>query len=62
MEDLERMLDIAKDNFRQLGGELSEDRRRLQEKKECERFVIINLPISDDWVQESNHFHCATYH
>jgi len=39
VEDLERMLDIAKDNFRQLGGELSEDRRRLQEKKELERQI-----------------------
>ena len=37
LEELERMLNIAKDNFRQLGGELSEDRRRHKEEQESRR-------------------------
>jgi len=37
VEELERLLEIAKDNFRQFGGELPEDRRKLKEEKEKER-------------------------
>jgi len=37
VEELERMLDIAKDNFRQLGGELAEDRRKHKETQENKR-------------------------
>jgi len=38
VEELERLLEIAKDNFRQFGGELPEDRRKLKEEKEKERW------------------------
>ena len=37
VEELERLLEIAKDNYRQLGGELPEDRRRHKEEQENKR-------------------------
>ena len=37
VEELERMLDIAKENFRQLGGELAEDRRKHKQIQESKR-------------------------
>ncbi|KAK1168202.1 ankyrin repeat domain-containing protein 42-like [Acipenser oxyrinchus oxyrinchus] len=39
IEELEQMLEIAKSNYRQLGGILEEDRRKLKEVKEAERKV-----------------------
>ncbi len=37
MEELERLYEIAKNNYTQLGGRLSEDRRRLKEDRENKR-------------------------
>ena len=39
MDELERLLDIAKSNYTQLGGRLSEDRRRLREDRDSKRCV-----------------------
>jgi hypothetical protein len=43
MEDLERLFEIAKQNFVQLGGHLEEDKKRMKEEKELERLAIINI-------------------
>lgn len=37
MEELERLLEIAKKNFLQLGGRLSEDRQRLKQDRDSRR-------------------------
>ena len=34
MDELERLLEVAKRNFVQLGGSLEEDRRRLREMRD----------------------------
>lgn len=39
MDELERLFEIAKNNYTQLGGRLSEDRRRLKEDRENKRLV-----------------------
>nr|XP_039250501.1 ankyrin repeat domain-containing protein 42-like [Styela clava] len=39
MERIERMLKIAKSNYKQLGGELEEDRRRLREDEKNKRTI-----------------------
>lgn len=39
VEDLERLLDVAKKNFTQLGGTLSEDRKRLQDIKDKDKTI-----------------------
>nr|CAB3221789.1 ankyrin repeat domain-containing protein 42-like [Phallusia mammillata] len=39
VENLERLLRIAKDNYRQLGGELPEDRKKLREERENDRHI-----------------------
>ena len=47
MDELERLLEIAKSNYTQLGGRLSEDRRRLREdrdSKRCVRSLFICVP------------------
>ena len=41
MDELERLLEIAKSNYTQLGGRLSEDRRRLREDRDSKRCVRI---------------------
>ena len=43
IDDLERLLDVAKNNFRQLGGKLDEDKKKAREVKEAERFVSLLL-------------------
>lgn len=37
IDDLEGLLEIAKNNFRQLGGKLREDTQKARELKESER-------------------------
>jgi ankyrin repeat domain-containing protein 42 len=37
IEDLDKLLEVAKKNYVQLGGQLTEDRRRLREERENER-------------------------
>ncbi|KAG2456655.1 ANR42 protein, partial [Polypterus senegalus] len=39
IEDLERLLEIAKSNYRQLGGILEEDRKKRRETTEAERTI-----------------------
>lgn len=39
VEELERLLEIAKKNFVQLGGTLSEDRRRIREMRDKDQWV-----------------------
>ncbi|CAK8690548.1 unnamed protein product [Clavelina lepadiformis] len=39
IEDLERLLEIAKSNFHQLGGELAEDRQKHKEEQESKRAI-----------------------
>ena len=49
MDELERLLDIAKSNYTQLGGRLSEDRRRLREdrdSKRCVRSLCLRMLLS----------------
>nr|XP_014347404.1 PREDICTED: ankyrin repeat domain-containing protein 42 isoform X2 [Latimeria chalumnae] len=41
IEELERLLEIAKSNYTQLGGILEEDRKKRKEEKEAERFSIL---------------------
>lgn len=38
IDDLERLTEVAKNNFRQLGGKLQEDKKKSREIKEAERF------------------------
>lgn len=40
LEELDRLLEIAKKNYTQLGGRLSEDRKRLQEIRDKDKLVI----------------------
>ena len=35
--ELERLLEVAKKNYGQLGGRLSEDRKRLKEDRDSQR-------------------------
>ena len=39
VEELERLLEIAKKNFVQLGGTLSEERRRIREMRDKDQWV-----------------------
>jgi hypothetical protein len=41
LEELERLLEIAKRNYTQLGGRLSEDRKRLQEIRDKDKLVVL---------------------
>lgn len=43
VEELERMLDIAKNNYRQLGGELAEDRRQYKQELENKRYFLCDI-------------------
>ena len=45
IDELDRLLEIAKNNFRQLGGKLNEDREKAREIKESERWVIPNSNV-----------------
>ena len=45
IDELDRLLEIAKNNFRQLGGKLNEDREKAREIKESERWVILNSNV-----------------
>ena len=38
LDELERLLDIAKKNYVQLGGKLAEDRRKLKEDRDSKRY------------------------
>lgn len=40
MEKLLRQLEISKENYKQLGGDLEEDRLRLKEDANNKRYVI----------------------
>lgn len=40
IEELVHLLDVAKMNYRQLGGVLDEDQKKLEEEKESARYVI----------------------
>ena len=48
------MLEIAKKNYTQLGGRLSEDRKRLQEIRDKDKLVVLldQVKISDYWTLE----------
>ena len=37
LDELERLLEVAKKNYVQLGGKLAEDRRRLKEDRDSRR-------------------------
>ncbi|XP_064638781.1 ankyrin repeat domain-containing protein 42-like isoform X2 [Lineus longissimus] len=39
IEDLDKLLEVAKTNYIQLGGQLTEDRRRLRAERENERII-----------------------
>ena len=54
LEELERLLEIAKRNYTQLGGRLSEDRKRLQEIRDKDKLVVLldQVKISDYWTLE----------
>ena len=54
LEELERLLEIAKKNYTQLGGRLSEDRKRLQEIRDKDKLVVLldQVTISDYWTLE----------
>lgn len=39
IEKFERLLEIAKNNYRQLGGMLEEDQLQQKDKKEAERYL-----------------------
>ncbi|ELU06087.1 hypothetical protein CAPTEDRAFT_176081 [Capitella teleta] len=39
VDELERLLEIAKKNFSQMGGKLAEDRQRLKQDRDCQRSV-----------------------
>lgn len=54
LEELERLLQIAKKNYTQLGGRLSEDRKRLQEIRDKDKLVVLldQIKISDYWTLE----------
>ena len=39
MDELERLLEIAKKNYVQFGGRLGEDRRKLKEDRDNKRLV-----------------------
>lgn len=43
MEELQRLLDTAKMNYQQLGGELEEDKIKQEELKESARWVMNEL-------------------
>ena len=46
MDELERLLEIAKSNYTQLGGRLSEDRRRIREDRDSKRCVRITWYVT----------------
>ena len=37
LDELERLLDIAKKNYTQLGGKIAEDRRKFREDRDLRR-------------------------
>jgi len=43
VEDLERLLEVAKKNYTQLGGTLPEERRRLQTIRDKDKYVHSSL-------------------
>lgn len=40
IDELDRLIEVAKNNFRQLGGKLEEDREKAREIKESERYPV----------------------
>ena len=38
LDELERLLEVAKKNYVQLGGQLSEERKRLKEDMDSKRY------------------------
>ena len=39
MDELKRLLDVAKMNYQQLGGKLKEDKLKQEEEKESARYI-----------------------
>ena len=39
MDELKRLLDVAKMNYQQLGGKLEEDKLKQEEEKESARYI-----------------------
>lgn len=48
IEELVHLLDVAKMNYRQLGGVLDEDKRKLEEEKESARYLTSEKTIRYD--------------
>jgi len=51
MDELERLLEIAKKNYVQFGGRLGEDRRKLKEDRDNKRFVWCLKHVLSDTVE-----------